>query len=201
MRRRTLSVGFLTLALSLAASMLADQSSILPRKSPEFAISEPSGKTTLLSSLKGKVVVIEFLFVRSPHCLRVAQTLNKLQRELEPRGFQPVGVAFGPDASEAVVSNLVQDFKLAYPVGYTSSDKVDGYLDRKGMEILKIPQVVVIDRAGMIRATSGTRGDVNLETETSLRKLIDALLTEKVPAANSRRSISPSKRASTDNIR
>jgi hypothetical protein len=61
------------LALVLIASGSASPSTGLPRKSPEFAIHEPSGKTTMLSSLNGKVVVMEFLFIRSEHCLRVAK--------------------------------------------------------------------------------------------------------------------------------
>jgi thiol-disulfide isomerase/thioredoxin len=188
MRRLALSVGFLTLSVS----KLIATTPVL-RRSPEFTIYDSSGKTILLSSLKGKVVVLEFLFIRSPHCLRVAQILNKLQGELGPRGFQPVGIVFGMGANESEVSNLVQYFKLAYPVGYTSSDKVDNYLGRKGNEILKIPQVVVIDRIGMIRATSGTKGDPNLENENPLRDFINTLLSESVPATKKGRSSSPSK--------
>jgi len=55
-------------------------------------------------------------------------------------------------------------------------------MGRNGNEILNIPQVVVIDRAGMIRATSGGRGgDPALEDENSLRNLIDSLLKEERP--------------------
>jgi hypothetical protein len=74
---------------------------------------------------------------------------------------------------------MVDYLKLAYPVGYTTSAKVDSYLGRTGNEILSIPQVVVIDRSGMIRATSGgRRGDPKLEDESYLRDLIDGLLKE-----------------------
>ena len=56
---------------------------------------------------------------------------------------------------------------------------MDSYLGRNGNEILNIPQVVVIDREGMIRATSGGRGgDPALENENSLRNLINGLLNE-----------------------
>ena len=56
---------------------------------------------------------------------------------------------------------------------------VDSYLGRSGNEILNIPQLVVIDRSGMIRYTSGGRGgDPGLEDESSLRDLILGLLRE-----------------------
>ena len=79
---------------------------------------------------------------------------------------------------------MVDYLKLTYPLGYASKDDVDNYLGRNGNEILNIPQVVVIDRAGMIRATSGGRGgDPALEDENSLRNLILGLLMETPPGS------------------
>ena len=174
--------------LSLAAAALAAPSA--PRRSPELNIYEPSGKQTLqLSGFKGKVVVVEFLFVKSEHCLRVAQTLNKLHKELGPRGFQPIGIVFGAD-SESAVASFSRYFKLTYPVGSTSTDDVDRYLGRDKNEVLNIPQIVVIDRAGMIRTQNGSKYDLALENEDSLRKLLDGLLKEKVPGGNAKKTTS-----------
>ncbi len=156
-----------------------------PRKSPEFTIAEPSGRTMLLSSLQGKVVVMEFLFMNSEHCLRVARTLNKLQGDLGQRGFQSVGVVFGPRADLQNVLYMANYLQLAYPLGYTSAAKVDNFLGRTVNEVLSIPQVVVIDRFGTIRATSGgRRADAKLEDERYLRDLIDALLRETSPSTS-----------------
>ncbi len=125
-------------------------------------------------------MVIEFFFIRSPKCLRLAQTMNKLHGELGARGFQPIAIAFGPDADKALLAQMAQHFKLTYPVGYASADDVDKYLVRQENEILNIPQVVAIDRAGVIRAQSGGKGgDPTLENEDSLRKLIDGLLKDR----------------------
>jgi peroxiredoxin len=161
---------------------VASPSTVVTRKSPEFAIHEPSGKTILLSSLTGKVVIMEFLFIRSEHCLRVAKMLNKLHSELGSRGFQPVGITFDPpngNTGGQFVSYMVDYFKLTYPVGYSAKADVDTYLGRTGNQILNIPQIVVIDRTGRIRATSGGRGgDPRLEDENSLRKLVNDLLEE-----------------------
>ncbi len=174
------------LVMALVTSVFALPTVAVLRKSPEFTIADSSGKTTQLSSFKGKVVVMEFLFVKSPHCMRVAATLNKLNNELGARGFQAVGIVFDPPnagSSGAQLLPAVVDYlKLTYPLGYASKDDVDNYLGRKGNETLNIPQVVVIDRAGMIRATSGGKGgDPALEDENSLRNLIDGLLKEQRP--------------------
>jgi peroxiredoxin len=173
-------LAFFVIVLAVAAS--GQSTTVVPRKSPDFMIVEPSGKETTLSSFKGKVVVIEFLFLKSLHCIRAAQTLNRLHRDLGSQGFQAVGIVFGPDADVQRVNYLVEDFKLTFPVGYANLDKVDSYFARESNETLNIPQIVVIDRAGVIRAQSGKKGgSPTLENESSLRSLIDSLLKEESP--------------------
>lgn len=179
-------ITFIFVVMALVTSVFALPTVTVPRKSPEFAIADASGKITQLSSFKGKVVVMEFLFVKSQHCMHVAATLNKLNSELGPRGFQAVGIVFDPpnttQTGEQLLPVVVDSLKLTYPLGYASKNDVDNYLGRNPNEVLNIPQVVVIDRAGMIRATSGGRGgDPALEDENSLRNLIDGLLKEGRP--------------------
>jgi hypothetical protein len=122
--------------------------------------------------------------------MHVAQVLNKLDRDLGPRGFQPIGIVFDPPrvktSGEKVIPSLVDYFKLTYPVGFARKADVDTYLGRSGNELLSIPQVVVIDRAGNIRAATGSRVDPKLEDENSLRALIDSLLMEPGPATKNK---------------
>lgn len=168
--------------LLLLGSALAASSPTLPRLSPELSINDLSGKATMLSSFKGKVVVLEFLFVKSQHCVRVAKVLNQLQQELGPRGLQSVGIAF--DAPNATVTGgeylnaMVQSLRLTYPVGYAQRTAVDTYLGRSANDMLSIPQIVVIDRAGMIRAATGGQTNPSLEDVNALRILLEPLLKE-----------------------
>src|SRR5215469_9151338 len=145
--------------LLLTFSAVAATPSFVPHKSPEFTVTEPSGKITELSALHGKVVVMEFFFLQSNHCTRVAKMLNKLNLELGPRGFRALGVVFDPpnvpESHGEFVAPAVTAFKLTYPIGYSNKADVDSYLGRQQHEVLNIPQIIVIDRAGMIRATSG----------------------------------------------
>jgi peroxiredoxin len=168
--------------LLLLGSALATSSPSLPRQSPELSINDLSGKATMLSSFKGKVVVLEFLFVKSQHCLRVAQVLNQLQQELGPRGLQPVGIAFdAPNATATggeYLNAMVQSLRLTYPVGYAQRAAVDAYLGRSANDMLSIPQIVVIDRAGTIRAATGGQTDPSLEDINALRVLLEPLLKE-----------------------
>lgn len=176
--------------LMVLGSAVAMSTPTLPRSSPELTIEEPGGKTKMLSSFKGKVVVLEFLFVRSQHCLRVAQVLNQLQHELGPRGLQAVGIAFdAPNAATTgggYLSSMVESLQLTYPVGYSERAGVDSYLGRIGSEMLSIPQIVIIDRAGMIRVVNGGQTNPTLEDINSLRALLEPLLKESPPNAKSK---------------
>lgn len=181
-------IALILISALTAGAQLAPPPAV-PRKSPDFFISnpsDPSGKAALLSSLKGKVVVLAFLFVQSDHCLKVARTLDKLNSELRSRGFQASVIVFDPPKVRPSNGGLIQPwvnyFKLTLPVGFATKDQVDTYLGRTGNELLAIPQIVVIDRAGMIRAASGARVDPTLEDENSLRTLLDPLLKESPPA-------------------
>jgi peroxiredoxin len=178
MRRLGLSVAFLTIGIS---TLLATTPA--PRKSPEFGISEPSGKQTALSSFKGKVVVIEFLLTNCPHCMRIAKMMARLQADLGPQGLQTIGVAFDNNISEKAVSRFSQELGVTYPIGYCSSTEVDSYLGRTPSERVMVPQIVVVDRAGVIRAQSRPVREANLEDENYLRNLISDLLKEAPPPA------------------
>jgi peroxiredoxin len=169
---------FVFLAILLAFGVRAIAVLPVPRKSPEFEIVEPSNKHALLSSFKGKVVLIEFLMTNCPHCQRVSRTISKLQQELGPRGFQPIGIAFEPGLTERMVTGFTKQFGVTYPLGYSTPEAVDSYLSRSTMERLMVPQIVVIDREGVIRAQNGAKGDPLLEDQNYLRSLIDGLLQE-----------------------
>src|SRR5215472_874125 len=102
----TLKLAVLIVLLLLSVSA-AVATAPVPRKSPEFTIVEPSGKQTLLTSLRGKVVLIEFFLINCPRCQRVAGTIAKLQSELGSRGFQPVGIAFDTGINGTRVTDFV----------------------------------------------------------------------------------------------
>src|SRR5260221_13678506 len=79
----------------------------VPRKSPEFTITDPAGKQILLSSFKGKIVVMPLMFTTCPHCQHEAQMLTKLMKEFPT--VQMLGVAFN-DANGPMVSQFVKEF-------------------------------------------------------------------------------------------
>jgi peroxiredoxin len=168
----------------------------VPRKAPEFTIVESSGKQTLLSSYKGKVIVLEFISTSCPHCQHNSVMLTKLHKELGPRGFQPLGVAFNSADNASTVANFVKQFGVDFPVGYATPDTVLSYLGFSVMDRYVYPEIVVIDRKGIIRAQSPPEGDPALQDENHLRMMIDGMLKEGATTTTTKKASAPAKKAS-----
>jgi peroxiredoxin len=146
----------------------------VPRKSPEFTITDPSGKQVLLSSLKGKIVVMPFMFTTCPHCQREAQMLTTLQKEFAGRGVVMMGTVFN-DANGAMAAQFQKEFNVGFPVGFATRDQVVSYLGLSVLDRWVVPQVAIIDKQGNIVAQSAATGTPELQDEAYLRTFLDKL--------------------------
>lgn len=106
--------------------------------------------------------------------------LSRLQDEFAPRGLQILGIAFNPDAQErpAIVDEFLKSNNLAFPVGSASPETVLAYLGASVMERFVVPQIMIIDRHGTIRAQSELLGSAELQDESYLRSFLSGLLKE-----------------------
>ena len=138
----------------------------VPRPAKELVVVEPSGKKTLLTSLKGKVVYVQFLYTTCPHCQHLSQVMTKLSQDLGPKGLQVVGLGFdnpagtsdGTPPTPAMIMNYTKQF-AGFPVGYAPRDTVMSYLGISVMDRFVVPQIVIVDRKGVIRAQSEFMGE------------------------------------------
>ena len=145
----------------------------------------PNGEKQLLSKYRGKVVLCEFLFTTCPHCQHAAGIYSTLQAEFGARGFQALGIAFN-EMSNMLVGDFINDYKPAFPVGWANRDPVLVYLGINPNERMAVPQVVLMDKKGVIRFQSPPLGDATLQDEKWLRVKIEELLggvVERKPAA------------------
>lgn len=173
----------LTAALALAAIAPAFAIPPVPRPAGEYVIPLPDGTQKLLSSYRGKVVCLEFVFTTCPHCQHASQVMSKLYTEYGARGFQPLAVAFN-DMAKMLVPDFVKDFSVNYPVGYTERDQVLNYLGISVLERFVVPQMVWIDRKGQIRAQTPALGDEKMLGEPYWRDMLETLLKEPAAAAH-----------------
>jgi len=165
----------LALALSIFPATLPAKAPV-PRPAKDFVFSDQNGKKIALSGFKGKVVVVQFLSTTCSHCQAFSQMLTRLQGEYGTRGFQAVGVAFN-EATAQMVKGYIEDHHVGIPVGFVPRDAVLEYLGVSVMDQrLTVPQVVVIDRSGQVRAQTEPGGTRELVEESSLRGLLEGLL-------------------------
>ncbi len=168
------------LTLLLAASAVFAQSSKTPRPLTPFDFVLPDGQKMNLTSCKGKVCVVEFLFTTCPHCQQTAAVMRELNRELGPKGFQPIGIAFN-DGAMMLVPDFVKNSGANYPVGIAARDKVIPYLGHSLTARLMVPQVIIVDKKGVIRYQSSLDGSEHLHEPARLKQIVTELLAE--PAA------------------
>lgn len=167
------SVCILIAALSLAAMLPAAPP--VPRPAKEFSFSDAGGRQISLSHFKGKVVLIQFLDTGCPHCQAMSRMLTGLQSEFGPQGFQALGVAFN-EATAAMAAKYARDQQTNFPIGFAPRELVVDCLGFSQLSRLVVPQVTVIDRAGMIQAQTAPLGTPELQEKSHLRMLIGALL-------------------------
>src|SRR5579871_1311462 len=134
------------LSFALQAETLA-----VPRPAPEFVVHYPDGSQALLSSSKGKVVALTFIYTTCIHCQHASQAFSKLYTEYSPRGFQVVSVAFN-EMANLFVSDFVKNNGITFKVGFSPLDPVLQFLGISPIERYEVPQIVWIDRNGIIRA-------------------------------------------------
>ncbi|MEO8052671.1 MAG: TlpA disulfide reductase family protein [Acidobacteriota bacterium] len=181
---RNLAMRVLTAASFVALTVSAFAMPPVPRNSPEFTVTEPSGKQVLLSSLRGKIVVMPFMFTTCPHCQRYAQMLTKLQQEFAGRGVVMLGTVFN-DANAQMAAQFVREFQVGFPVGYASRDQVVSYLGLSVLDRWVVPQVAIIDKKGNVVAQSVATGTPELQDEAYLRNFLEKLVKESSTSSKS----------------
>ena len=169
-----------SLLACLALSALAAE---VPRPAPEISIALPDGKQAKASDYKGKVVVATFFLTTCPHCQKVIQTLNGVQRDLGPKGLQVMAGAMNA-AEGASIPQFIQKFQPVYPLGAVDQISAGAYMQLSPMVRTFVPYMLIIDRKGVIRAQY-TGGDPFLQDEAAqdrnIREEVSKLLDEKAP--------------------
>jgi hypothetical protein len=131
----------------------------------------------MLADLKGGVIVIQFLYTTSENCEATAAWLSLLRDDLGPRGPQLYGVAFNDGVSSQDLINFQKWAK--FPVAISKKEAVLKFLGLPTLKGMDVPQIVVIDRNGMIRAQTKPRPGGDISDYETMRKLLNQLLNEK----------------------
>lgn len=159
--RRSL-IAFLACSLALMAQ------GPVPRPAPELKIG-----TQTLSAWRGRVVLLAFISTQCGHCQAASRVFEQLSHEFSGKIQVAEVAAFGETSD---VPAFVKRFGLTFPAGTGTSDAAHDFLGiARGMR-LGTPQVVVIDRGGVIRAQSERLGSPILQTYDYLHDLLKAVM-------------------------
>lgn len=163
------------------------QGQTIPRPSPNYTITLPDGQPVTLNQYKGKVIALEFLLTTCPHCQTTARIMTKLEKELGPKGFQPLGAAINPNPD---IADFRRQTGASYPIGTAVRETVYGYLEHSIMSPqLMMPQLVFIDKTGTIRAQYAGTDTFFEDQEKNIRAMVEKLTSE--GAAPSKKTATP----------
>jgi len=173
-----------------ATEAKAPEAPLTPRRASEFVIHMSDGKDNLLSSYRGKLVVLAFMHTTCPHCQHIAGVLSTIQKEYAAKGVQILGVTFDKDAPRDVVT-FDKLYATGFTCGYAAEDQVLKFVHSPPGYY--VPMLVFIDRTGMVRSQYLPDGNPNSvadkffnDPDTSVRKELDKYL--RTPAATAKKT-------------
>ena len=111
--------------------------------------------------------------------MQAAKLLSRLQTELGPRGFQAMGLAINPGAG-AQLNDFAKNHASTFPIGVYPDTDARKFMQVSYMNRLLMPQLVFVDRKGMIRAQKGGEdASFFANEEKNVRALVSKLMAEK----------------------
>jgi peroxiredoxin len=138
----------LAFALVIAAVSSARAEVKAGQPAADFAAATLAGSPLKLSSLRGKVVLVDFWASWCEPCKKELPLLDKLAPRLRAKGIEIVAVNIDDDKSHAV--DFVKSHGLHLTVVADASKKIVG-----AWEPPKMPSSFVVDKSGVVRAVHG----------------------------------------------
>lgn len=113
---------------------------------PEIEVKMLDGKNFKLSSLRGKITVLDIFASWCQHCQEHAPQIVKIQNQFKAQGLTMFGIASDQQETRiADIKKFIKDYGLNYQVGLLSNEVRAYYLDSRNHGV---PQVVLFGKNG-----------------------------------------------------
>jgi peroxiredoxin len=151
----------------LAASLAERQAATTIGKEIELTLKDPFGTEQRLSSLKGRIVILNFWATYCIPCRKEMPDLAAIQNEYAALGVQVIGASADESKDRDKALQFVKEMKVNFPIwmGATAADMM-----RFGLGTA-LPGTVIIDREG--RVAKIISGVIN---HADVKKQIEAML-------------------------
>lgn len=142
---------------------------------PDFALLDVEGNRQRLSTLRGRVVLLNFWATWCPPCRTEIPSLEALYQAYHDQGLEILAVASDRQGAQVVVPFVTQ-YRLSFPVLLDPSGTVTRLYG-----VTSLPTMYLLDRDGhLVRVTVGGRD----WTQANARELIVPLLNKREPRSH-----------------
>jgi peroxiredoxin len=137
----------------------------------DFTLRDVNGQEMVLSSLKGKVVVLSFWATWCGPCKEEMPHLQQMYTELKDKGLVVLSISTDDARSASKVKPFVMKMGYSFPVLLDRDSTVIGAYNPSKT----LPYTVVVGRNGeVVRRTSGYNPGDEVELHTFLTGLVNA---------------------------
>src|SRR5574341_312471 len=117
-------------------------------KAPEFLARRLADPTQVarLSDYAGSVVLVNVWATWCDPCRKEMPSIERLYRELGPRGFKVVAVSIDDAGAEGEVREFVREYGLTFDIAHDPTGLI-----QQTYQLIGVPEAFLIDRDGVIR--------------------------------------------------
>ncbi|MCW8914818.1 MAG: TlpA family protein disulfide reductase [Magnetovibrio sp.] len=134
-----------------------------PPKASNFQLTSLDGKHVKLSSLKGKVVVVNFWATWCPPCRAEIPSMIRAWKKLKGRGVVMLGVHVGGKKKE--IRSFARKYRINFPVLIDAKQKVFRSWSGKAL-----PMTYIVNKKG--RIVYDAKGDRKWDDPAILKKIV-----------------------------
>jgi len=121
-----------------------------------------------LSSLKGKVVMIDMFWSQCPHCRDHAPHMNEIYSQYKDRGFTVLALATDRPDKVNDVRAFMRDTKITYPVGFLTNEVIAYFGDSHNRSV---PQMILFGPDGkMVKRWIGWTDEIGKEVRGKVQE-------------------------------